>query len=938
MLKSLLVLVALALAAPITALALDWSEPAADAARALPAPQLTGPDDDANVQAAPIFKWKKVRGAAKYEFQLSADSGFRSIVTGGSVDTYNNAFTLDDSLPDGDYYWRVRAINAKDDAGRWAQGRSLTKRWSARPTLLTPTDEKVINYPSDPFLLRWEPVPHAVKYIVQIAADPALATQVIGTADRPVETVGTALSPSGSLQPGQYWWAVTPVNAVGNHGARSAIGSFVWQWPSTTSLQVQNLSSVANEYEPKFSWDRVPGAATYELEVNSAQDFAPGSRVCCTDKSIGTSLAPKKVFPNNTYYSRVRALDANGISGVWNVGPTFNKAFNPSVPNLRLRDNHGDIAGGSSTESPVVAWDPVPGAASYDVRVVPYTGVFCDTGHPTWEVTTATTAWTPLASGGTSPVFDVSATIENNGKLVDGASYCVAVRARAGVGTTPTRAVSDWTYLVGTGQPAFTYDAHTVSGSNTAVTGGDYLGPVQGGVTTRTPLFTWEHISGACGYFVVVAKDEQFTNIVDVARTRIPAYAPREATNPRTYSDESTLYYWAVVPVVLNGPDCTSEFNGMQQNAPRNFRKDSTPPAVAGPAEGADVTDQPTFSWGPAEGAREYRLQVALDPSFGSVIDDVVTSSTSFTSFTTYPADSQLYWRVRANDETPFGLNWSPTRTFRRRLLSPAVGANPDADERVPVMSWDPVPGAISYDVTIEEPDGDSDTWENLRTTVAAPIKVYGLGTWQWRVRANFPNENGRPTPGPFSGRRPFTRYMNPPTGARITRDNGSLVLDWDPSFGLAKEYRVEFSDSTSFRRRMESKRVDNAGYAPRMTTSGFQNGGPIYWRVAAVDEGGNVGGWASGKVGLLRKMTVRASGMLRRGRKGVLEVKVTNARNRVVKGVRVTLRGVGVRGRKRTGKKGIARFKIKPKARGNVRVRTDKRGYKPGSAVVRVR
>jgi len=812
MLKSLLVLVALALAAPITALALDWADPAADAARALPAPRLTAPDNDANVQAAPIFKWRKVRRAEKYEFQLSADSGFRSIVTGGTVDTYNNAYTLADSLPDGDYYWRVRAINVKQDAGRWSQARALTKRWSARPTLLTPLDEKVINYPSDPFLLRWEPVPQAVKYVVTVAADPALATQVLGTVNNPVETVGTALSPPGSLEPGQYWWAVTPVDAVGHRGVRSVIGSFRWQWPSNTNLQVQTLSSVPNEYEPRFSWDRVPGAATYEVEVNSAQDFAPGSKVCCTDKSIGTSLAPKKVFPNNTYYWRVRALDPNGIAGVWNLGPTFNKAFNPSIPSLHLRDNHGDVAGGSPTESPVVAWAPVPGAASYDVRVVPYTGVFCDTGHPTWEVTTATTAWTPLATGGSSPVFGFNDTTENNGKLVDGASYCVAVRARAGVGTTPARAVSDWTYLVGADLPAFTYDAHVVSGGNTAVTAGDYLGPAQGAVTTRTPLFTWEHITGACGYFVVVAKDESFTTVVDVARTRIPAYAPRDTTAPHTYSDESTLYYWAVVPVVPNGSNCTSEFNGMQQNAPRNFRKDSAAPALFGPDEAADVPDQPTFSWSPAEGAREYRLQVALDPSFGSVIDDVVTSSTAFTSFTTYPADSQLYWRVRANDETPFGLNWSPTRTFRRRLLSPVVGANPDSDERVPVMSWEPVPGAISYDVSIEEPDGDTDTWENLRTTVATPIKVYGLGTWQWRVRANYPTETRRAIAGPFSGRHPFTRYMNPPTGARITRDNGSLVLDWDPSFGLAKEYRVEFSESSSFRSPLDSKRVEYAG------------------------------------------------------------------------------------------------------------------------------
>jgi hypothetical protein len=941
-LKSILVLIALALAVPITALAVDWSGPGAGAARALPAPRLDTPSDDANVQSAPIFRWQKVRRAAKYEFQLSADSGFRSIVTGRTVETYNNAYTLADSLPDGNYHWRVRAVTAKDDAGRWSNGRSFAKRWSARPTLLSPTGEKVVNYPSDPFLLRWEPVPHAVKYVVTVAADPALATQVIGTANTPIETVGTALSPPGSLEPGQYWWAVTPVNAVGHRGARSVIGSFIWRWPSSTSLRVENLNPNPAVYEPKFSWDRVPGAATYQVEVNSAQDFAPGSKVCCDDKSVGTSLAPKKVFPNNTYHWRVRAVDPNGIAGVWNVGPTFNKAFNPSIPSLHLRDNNGPIATASATESPIVAWSPVLGAASYDVEVVPYVvpapgfDPICDRGHPAWEITTSSTAWTPLASGGDSPVFGKPDTNEPNSRLVDGRSYCVAVRARAGTGTSTTRVTSDWTYLNGNNAPAFTYSAHAPGAGTPVMTAGDYLTPAHGSVTSRTPLFTWKHITGACGYFIVVAKDESFTTVVDVARTRIPAYAPRKSSSPLVYPDESTLYYWAVIPVV--GAGCNSYSPAL--NAPRSFRKDSVPPTQLAPAVDADVTDQPTFSWAAAEGARDYRLQVALDPSFGSLIEDQVTSSTAFTSFNTYPADAQLYWRVRANaDNAPeIGLNWSPTRTFRRRLLSPVMGANPDSDERVPVMAWQPVPGAISYDVAIEEPDGDADTWRDLRTTVATPTKVYGLGTWQWRVRANFPTETGRATPGPFSARRAFTRYMNPPTGARITRENGSLVLDWDPSFGLAKEYRVEFSESSSFRTGLETKRVDNAGYAPIMSSSGFQNGGPLYWRVAAVDEGGNTGGWASGRVGLLRKMVVRVSGIPRRGSRSVLEVRVTNAKNRAVRRARVTLRGVGVRGRKRTSRKGIARFSVKPKARGNLKVRADKRCYRPGSAVVVVR
>ena len=296
---------------------------------------------------------------------------------------------------------------------------------------------------------------------------------------------------------------------------------------------------------------------------------------------------------------------------------------------------------------------------------------------------------------------------------------------------------------------------------------------------------------------------------------------------------------------------------------------------------------------------------------------------------------------MRANGENPFGtvgLNWSEAHTFRRRLLAPAVGPNPDIDERIPVFSWDPVPGAVSYDVSIEEPDGDADTWKNLRSTAAAPVKAYGLGTWQWRVRANFPTQTSHVTPGPFSPRRAFTRYMNPPTGARIVRDNGALILDWDPSFGLTKRYRVEFSNVSTFRSPIESSRLDNSGYAPTMSSHGFQEGGPVYWRVAALDEGGNLGGWATGSVGLLRRMVVHASGTLRRGARATVEVRVTYGRNRVLRGARVTLRGVGVRGRKRTSRAGVARFRVRPRARGTVSVRVDKRGFRPGSAIVSVR
>ena len=152
--------------------------------------------------------------------------------------------------------------------------------------------------------------------------------------------------------------------------------SFDWSWPTDTTTALDDLNADPRVFDPQLSWAGVPGAATYEVEINSSQDFAPGSKVCCTDIAIGTSLSPKKVLPNNHYYWRVRALDLQDNAGIWNNGPEFSKSFDavtPTVPNLHLRDNASDfLAAGSTTGTPVVAWDPVPGAASYEVQVVPY--------------------------------------------------------------------------------------------------------------------------------------------------------------------------------------------------------------------------------------------------------------------------------------------------------------------------------------------------------------------------------------------------------------------------------------------------------------------------------------------------------------------------------------------------------------------------------------
>ena len=117
----------MALTATLFVLAGAHAGPASAAGR-LAAPRQASPAADAVVEAMPSFAWKRVRLAARYEFQLSADSAFKSIVLGqgnGSYQTPNTHASITRTVADGSYFWRVRAITAKARVGRWSSVRGV---------------------------------------------------------------------------------------------------------------------------------------------------------------------------------------------------------------------------------------------------------------------------------------------------------------------------------------------------------------------------------------------------------------------------------------------------------------------------------------------------------------------------------------------------------------------------------------------------------------------------------------------------------------------------------------------------------------------------------------------------------------------------------------------------------------------------------------------
>jgi protein-S-isoprenylcysteine O-methyltransferase Ste14 len=1038
---------------------------------ALGTPRPLSPAAGARIDGVPWFGWAPVAGAAQYEFQIAADAGMNAPVLGAGQDrffTKNTRATLKKSLPDRTYWWRVRASTATGAVSPWTAPRAFTKTLSA-PRPLSPVGGVAVSYPGTPLKLAWSAVDRAAKYLVTIAADPSLGTVLGG---KPVETYATAFTRPGALPPGTYYWGVTPVDAQGNPGTPSPVASFVWAWPSTTAVRVDDLVAASEVFDPQFSWDRIPGAARYELEVNPSQDFAPGSKVCCAGSTIGTVLSPTAVLKDNRYFWRLRGIDVDGNPGVWSEGPVFEKRFDKvppvagtSIKNVRLRDNltdpGSDLDAGTTayeTNVPLITWDPVPGAASYQVEVAPMGSSDCNWTSPTshWIVNTTVNAWTPLGAGWNliKPYQDPMGVATDLPALVRYVSYCARVRARSNRDSAGGEVYGDYTYVVdgktsATPGASFTWMGYPSGGDcaapcNPGYLGeGDYLLPPEVPPTPRTPYFTWDALwrpkivfqntTGSAGlmvflqvaktlrvtvqnhaadsaqdelvvyevgfggfltprevfvypdgdlvnlakeingfspftgmgsgfisakalaagplvpadllsfdigkmsYFVLVSKDAQFSNIVDYGFTQVPAYSPRSFAKPTSYPDETTSYYWVVLPANQMGG---GEAAGTPLlGAPRTFEKRSTPPDRLEPAAGADLTGHPTFRWTSVVGTRRYRLQVAQDDRFGTLLEDVLTDSTAYTSNTTYPADTVLYWRVRADDENLIGLTWSSTGTFHKRLAAPHVTPGlPTSGDYIPTWTWDPVPGAISYDVHVDLPDGTQRDLTNMRTAAVTPVLMYGTGVFRWKVRANFPRQPFGTVAGPYSSTHVFTRTIAEPTGVRSDNSKRYPLLLWEPKPG-PKNYRVQISTRADFASLVEDVLTDNTNFAPLLMHPAYLSG-PLYWRLAAVDEGRNTGDWSpTQQIGLVRRLRLRARGVPKRKRVRRITITVRGEGNRPVAGAAVQLSGAGSRrARARTNRRGIAIFRVRATRRGSLSFRATKSGYRAATLRLRVR
>ena len=217
----------------------------------------------------PALTWNAAKGAAQYEVQIASDSGFNPALI--DVTTQNLRFVNAKMLPNGAYFWRVRSIDAANDSlevvGR-AQVHEEVERRGGAADAREPEHDR-LSESRDPHLGAGAGRRDAIACPSRPAQPAAASMRPAAIISKgalawndnngPITTSNTNLAVSTSLHPGTYYWQVVPVDAEGNAGAPSAIFSFVWLWPGTTTPTVTDMVPGVEIYDPLFQWARDSG-------------------------------------------------------------------------------------------------------------------------------------------------------------------------------------------------------------------------------------------------------------------------------------------------------------------------------------------------------------------------------------------------------------------------------------------------------------------------------------------------------------------------------------------------------------------------------------------------------------------------------------------------------------------------------------------------------
>lgn len=275
---------------------------------------------------------------------------------------------------------------------------------------------------------------------------------------------------------------------------------------------------------------------------------------------------------------------------------------------------------------------------------------------------------------------------------------------------------------------------------------------------------SWSLTQNTSKFHLQVSENETFTKLV-INKNNLPlnSYVPNEL-------DYETTYWWRVSSINDAGTSAWSPVFSFTTTSPTPDR-----PYLAGPANNTVLnTTTPTLFWTSVPGTETYSLQISRDDTFEG-FSVRYTKANIEDTFHVVPSgrinnETDYWWRVKsvnAGGESSYTPSWK----FNTGIPLPAPvitgPANNSETTLTPVLAWNVVPGATSYNVQIAERVGfdhgylvNELEWEGVTYPVPENLLEDGK-TYYWRLKANSSSGSG-----------PFSETMS------FTAKKGTSVLD----------------------------------------------------------------------------------------------------------------------------------------------------------------